>query len=174
MRGSLIGMAALGSAVVAGVAWWREHPRVGAGYVNRVVDPWLIRIGVLDESRGELGLVEHVGRRSGTTRLTPVHPVVTEEGYRIVVPLGVQSEWARNVLAAGGCRMQVGGTVHDLDAPALVSPAVVADIPGPISAFMEWLGFRYLVLHRRAEHPGRLDRPMELRSAVPVAVPSAA
>jgi hypothetical protein len=68
--------------VTAIADWWRRHPRVGASYVNHVVDPWLLRRGIVAESAGEIGLIEHVGRVSGTVRHTPVHPVATEHGYR--------------------------------------------------------------------------------------------
>jgi deazaflavin-dependent oxidoreductase (nitroreductase family) len=155
MRRPILVIGLLGGAVGA-VAWWRRHPRVGAEYVNRVIDPWLMRSGVIQKSEGELALVEHVGRVSGTVRLTPVHPVGTADGYRIVVPLGAASQWARNVLAAGHCRLQVGGVVHDLDEPTLVSPTSVAGIPPILGHFMDWLGFRYLQLHRFAEHVGDL------------------
>jgi deazaflavin-dependent oxidoreductase (nitroreductase family) len=139
--------------------WWRQHPRIGAAYVNRVVDPWLVRQGVIAESGGELGLIEHVGRVSGTIRRTPVHPVATETGFRIVVPLGDHSEWAANVLAAGHCRLQVGPLVHELDEPALVVPTRVEDLPRELARVMEWLGFRYLLLHRYAQHEGALETP---------------
>jgi deazaflavin-dependent oxidoreductase (nitroreductase family) len=145
--------------VAAIVEWWRQHPRFGAAYVNRVVDPWLVRQGVIAESGGELGLIEHVGRVSGTIRRTPVHPVATETGFRIVVPLGDHSEWAANVLAAGHCRLQVGPLVHELDEPALVVPTRVEDLPRELARVMEWLGFRYLLLHRYAQHEGALETP---------------
>ena len=73
MRRPVIVLGLLGGAVGA-VAWWRRNPRIGADYVNRVIDPWLVRSGIIEKSEGELGLVEHVGRVSGIVRVTPVHP----------------------------------------------------------------------------------------------------
>ncbi|HYC07401.1 MAG TPA: nitroreductase family deazaflavin-dependent oxidoreductase [Candidatus Binatia bacterium] len=139
--------------------WWRRHPRTGAGTVNRLVNPWLMRQDVPELSRGEIGLLEHVGRRSGTVRVTPVHPVRTEDGFRIIVPLGGESQWARNVLAAGHCRLQVGDAIHELDEPRLVSSTEMAAVPSGAAAVMDWLGFRYLVLRQFAEVPGRLVVP---------------
>jgi deazaflavin-dependent oxidoreductase (nitroreductase family) len=159
MRRLLLVVAALGAAAVAGAAWWRRNPRFGSEYVNRVVDPWLVRRGIVDRSGGEIGLLEHVGRRSGIVRVTPVHPVATERGFRIVVPLGRESHWAQNVMAAGHCRIQVGDVIHELDEPVLVAPSAVAGIPIGVARVMEWLGFRYLVLNRVAEHPGTLETP---------------
>lgn len=148
-----------GFALLAGgaVAWWRRHPRFGAGWVTKVADPWLVRQGVIAGSRGELGLLEHVGRKSGTVRATPIRPVPTSGGFRIVVPLGVESQWAQNVLAAGHCRLLVGELVHELDEPRLVLPSEVEELPRAATRLMDWLGFRYLLLHRFAEHPGPLS-----------------
>jgi hypothetical protein len=145
------------SAVAAFTAWWRRHPRFGADFVNDVVDPWLVRQGVIAESDGELGLIEHVGRVTGIVRRSPVHPVATEHGFRIITPLGDHSEWAQNVLAAGHCRLQVGSTIHELDEPALIAPSLVEELPKPLGRAMDWLGFRYLVLHRYAQVEGTFE-----------------
>jgi deazaflavin-dependent oxidoreductase (nitroreductase family) len=126
--------------------WWRENRRVGADVVNRIVDPWLVRQGVIGSSGGELGLIEHVGRKSGTVRRTLIHPMPTEDGFRIIVPIGEESEWARNVLAAGHCRLVLGDRTVELDEPVLEAPAEVPGLPGPVRALFEWLGFRYLRL----------------------------
>jgi deazaflavin-dependent oxidoreductase (nitroreductase family) len=174
MRRALSIGGALGLIVVA-VAWWRRHPRVGAGWVNRVVDPWLVRNGVVEGSRGELGLLEHVGRTTGTVRITPIHPVPTAEGFRIIAPLGVESQWARNVIAAGHCRLQVGNVVHKLDEPRIVMPSEVEGLPRLASRVMDWLGFRYLILHQFAEHEGALDQietPVEATPAVATSAPA--
>lgn len=145
--------------LVGGAAWWRRHPRFGVAWVNRVADPWLVRQGVVAGSKGEIGLLEHVGRKTGTVRLTPVHPVRTPEGFRIVVPLGVESQWARNVIATGHCRLQVGDIVHELDEPRLVVPSSVEGLPAPATRVMDWLGFRYLVLRQFAAGEGSLESP---------------
>jgi deazaflavin-dependent oxidoreductase (nitroreductase family) len=166
---------ALGLIVVGAVAWWRRHPRVGAGLVNRVVDPWLVRSGVVEGSRGELGLLEHVGRTTGTVRITPIHPVPTADGFRIIAPLGIESQWARNVIAAGHCRLQSGGVVHELDEPRIVMPSEVEGLPRLASRVMDWLGFRYLVLHQFAEHEGSLDQietRVEATQAVATSAPA--
>jgi hypothetical protein len=126
--------------------WWRGHRRAGADYVNRIVDPWLEAHGVIGGSRDELGLIEHVGRKSGIVRRTPVHPAATADGFRIIVPIGEESEWARNVLSAGHCRLVLGDRVLELDEPVLETPADVPGLLGPVRALFEWLGFRYLRL----------------------------
>jgi hypothetical protein len=143
------------AAVVAGlygaVRWWRRNRRVGTDCVNRIINPWLERRGLIGRSRGELALIEHVGRKSGTVRRAAIHPMPIEGGFRIIVPVGEESQWARNVMAAGHCRLLLGDRVIELDEPTLETPAEVPDLPRPVCALFEWLGFRYLRLRTFAE-----------------------
>jgi hypothetical protein len=156
MRRMLIAVVAVAAALYAVAEWWRRNPRTGTRFVNEVVDPWLQRRGIVDRSSGELAILEHVGRHSGLVRHALIHPEATPDGIRILVPVGVESQWARNVIAAGHCRVQIGERVVELDEPLLVEPSEIEDLPGPVSALYAWLGFRYLVLHRFAEAPGAL------------------
>src|SRR4029079_11531943 len=136
MRRSGVLAVAVGAEAIGAVVWWSRHRRAGTGFVNRVVDPWLVRRSLVDRSRGEIALIEHVGRRTGIVRWTPVHPVPTDDGFRIIVPLGSESQWARNVLTSGSCRLQVGDFLHDLDEPLLVSPRRIAGIPTVVGRLM--------------------------------------
>jgi deazaflavin-dependent oxidoreductase (nitroreductase family) len=147
----LIFLAAAVSGLYAAARWWRHNPRTGAAFVNRTINPRLERGGLIRSSRGELALVEHVGRQSGIVRRTPVHPVPTADGFRIVVPIGEQSEWVRNVLAAGHCRLVLGDRLLQLDEPVLETPAEVPGLPRPARALFGWLGFRYLRLRTFSE-----------------------
>ena len=144
-----VAMAAAG--LYGAARWWRQNRRVGADFMNRIVDPWLVRRGLISGSRGELGLIEHLGRKSGTIRRTPIHPVPTADGFRIIVPVGERSEWARNVLAAGHCRLVLDDRVLELDSPVLETPAEVPDLARPMRALFGWLGFRYLRLRTSGE-----------------------
>src|SRR5688572_20338573 len=112
--------AVIGVAAVAAARMWRRNPRIGTAFVNSVVNPVLLRRGLSGSRRSEIGTLEHVGRKSGVRRLTPVHPEPTPVGFRIIVPLGMRSEWARNVIAAGHCRLLLHDQVFDLDEPAMV------------------------------------------------------
>ena len=97
----LMVLAATAAGLYFAARWWRLHRRVGTDFMNRTVNPWLEHSGLIGGSRSELGVIEHVGRKSGTVRLTPIHPEPIADGFRIIVPVGERSEWARNVLAAG-------------------------------------------------------------------------
>jgi deazaflavin-dependent oxidoreductase (nitroreductase family) len=84
--------------------------RVGLNRLTRQVAPRLPGLGV----------VVHRGRRSGREYRTPVNVFRTSDGLRIALTYGADSDWVKNVLAAGGCQVQTGGRCLDLAAPHLV------------------------------------------------------
>ena len=147
---------AMGAVLVGAARVWRRDPRVGTRFVNKVVNPVLLRRGLAGNGRSEIATLEHVGRTSGMKRLTPVHPEATQNGFRIVVPLGMQSEWARNVIAAGQCRIHLHDQAIDLDEPAMVDAGEATDLPWPLRRVMAALGFKYLNLRTLAAHPATL------------------
>jgi len=157
MRRMIVLLAGLVAAAAGAVVYWRRNPRIGSTFMNQVVDPFLLERGLSGVGRSELGTIEHVGRRSGIRRLTPVYPVATADGFRVVVPLGPKSEWAQNVVAAGHCRLQLHDVVYELDEPALVEPDEVEDLSTPTRWASDRLGFMFLRLHRFAEAPGALE-----------------
>jgi len=146
-----------GAAVVAAARMWRRNPRIGTAFVNSVVNPALLRRGLAGYGRSEIGTLEHFGRKSGVRRLTPVHPEPTPAGFRIIVPLGMRSEWARNVIAAGHCRLLLHDQVFDLDEPAMVDAGEAKDLPWLLRRFLAELGFQYLNLRTFAAQPDRAD-----------------
>jgi hypothetical protein len=154
----IVGLAFVGAAVVA---WWRQNRRFGAAFVNRVVNPALVRRRLAGSGRSEIGTLEHIGRTTGTRRLTPVHPEPTVDGFRIIVPLGPESQWARNVLAAGHCRLQLHDTVYDLDEPTLLTPEEIEGLPRLVQRIESYLGFRYLALRTFASAHGELTPEAE-------------
>ena len=154
----IVGVIAASAAIASGVViFWRRNPRVGSGFMNAVVNPRLLSRGMAGGRASEIGTLEHVGRTSGVLRLTPVHPEPTRDGFRIVVPLGPNSHWARNVLAAGHCRLQLHETVYDLDEPAMIPASEADGLPAVVRAAMAGLGFQYLTLHTFSARPGSLE-----------------
>lgn len=69
--------------------------RVGLNRVVRYIAPWL----------PGLGLVVHVGRRSGTVYRTPVNVFTSDGHYTFALTYGPDTDWVRNVRAAGGCEL---------------------------------------------------------------------
>jgi hypothetical protein len=157
---SIIAVATALAATVGGaVIVWRRNPRVGSAFVNSVVNPGLLGRGLAGGAKSEIGTLEHVGRTSGIRRLTPVHPEPTPDGFRIIVPLGVHSQWARNVMAAGHCRLQLHDVVYELDEPALIPATEVHDLPSAVRSAMAALGFEYLTLRTFSSSPGTFGPP---------------
>jgi deazaflavin-dependent oxidoreductase (nitroreductase family) len=95
----------------------RRLARFNQRYANRVVGRVLVHLP-------GFGLVHHRGRRSGRAYRTPVKVFRSGENYLISLPYGADSDWVRNVLAAGRCELTTGRRTVSLVAPrVLVDPA---------------------------------------------------
>lgn len=148
---------ALGVVTGGAVIYWRRNPRFGTGFVNSIVNPTMLRRGLAGGRASEIGTIEHFGRTTGIRRLTPVHPEPTPGGFRIIVPLGPHSQLARNVLAAGHCRLQFHELVYDLDEPTMVPAGVVDNLPAAVRSVASGLGFEYIKLRTFGTNPGMLE-----------------
>jgi hypothetical protein len=166
----IVAVLAIVAAIPLAVRAWRRNPRFGTSFVNSVVNPALLRRGLAGGRGSEIGTLEHFGRRSGLRRLTPVHPEPIEDGFRVMVPLGAQSHWARNVLAVGHCRLHLHGQVFELDEPMMIGAARAEDLPRVVRWVMTTLGFEYLYLHTFATRQGDLEAPPEVVAGVAGAV----
>ena len=67
-------------------------------------------------------IVVHTGRRSGRIYRTPVNAFRGGGGYRIALTYGAESDWVRNVMAAGDCQIETRRKCI-----ALVHPQIVGD-----------------------------------------------
>src|SRR5258708_38653165 len=68
---------------------------------------------------GGSGVVVHGGRRSGRRYETPVNVFPAAEGYVLALTYGPDTDWAKNVLAAGGCELRTRGRTVPLSSPRL-------------------------------------------------------
>jgi deazaflavin-dependent oxidoreductase (nitroreductase family) len=66
------------------------------------------------------GVVVHRGRKSGRRFQTPVNVFETSGGYVIALTYGADSDWVKNVLAAGGCELITRGRCRQLTSPEIV------------------------------------------------------
>lgn len=66
------------------------------------------------------GILTHVGRKSGRVYRTPVNVFRAPQGFLIALTYGRESEWVKNVLAAGGCELETRGVRYHLSAPTIV------------------------------------------------------
>ena len=72
------------------------------------------------------GVVEHRGRRSGRTFRTPVVARPTADGFVVPMPWGENTDWYRNVRAAGECIIRWKGRDYSLVQPELIDEEAVA------------------------------------------------
>lgn len=90
----------------------RTIARLNKAGLNRLtvhVAPWLPGFGV----------VVHRGRKSGRTYRTPVNIFAAPGGYVIALTYGTESDWVRNVVAAGGCELRTRGRTTTATSPRL-------------------------------------------------------
>ena len=66
------------------------------------------------------GILTHVGRKSGRVYRTPVNVFRAPSGFVIALTYSSQSEWVKNVLAAGGCELKTRGKQYQLFSPGVV------------------------------------------------------
>ncbi len=81
-------------------------------------------------------IVTHRGRRSGRVHRTPVNLFRAGDRYVIALTYGADSQWVRNVLAAGGCSVETRRRHIPLVDPEIVHDPRRALVPGPVRAML--------------------------------------
>jgi len=76
----------------------RDNKRLRT-FVKHFVNPVLRNLA--HSSRGHFALLRHVGRRSGKTYENPIMAFRVENGFIIVLTYGPNTDWLRNLQAAG-------------------------------------------------------------------------
>ena len=87
--------------------------KAGLNRVTRHIAPWMPGLGV----------VIHRGRRSGRRYETPVNVFTADDGYVFALTYGPDTDWVKNVLAAGGCVLRTRGDTIELVSPRLFHDA---------------------------------------------------
>ena len=87
----------------------RQWNKAGLNRATKHIAPWAPGFGV----------VIHRGRRSGRQYQTPVSVFTTEDGYLFALTYGPDTDWVKNVLAAGGCELRARGRTMQLTSPRL-------------------------------------------------------
>ena len=86
------------------------------------------------------GILMHAGRKSGKLYRTPVNVFRTTDGFAIALTYGRESEWVKNVLAAGGCELESRGVRHQLSAPTIVHDPTRRRFPIPVGLVLRLIG----------------------------------
>lgn len=96
-----------------------------------------------------LGALQHVGRRSGRTYVTPLSAYRLGDGFVLGVAYP-QVDWCRNVLAAGKCTLTGDGKQYALERPELIPAAqAMKAYPTLIKPFIAGTGTKtFLWVHR--------------------------
>ena len=86
----------------------------------------------------------HTGRRSGQTYVTPVG--ARRAGDFVLIPLtfGNQSDWAKNVLAAGGCSLKVNGQDYRATDPRFLDRRAAGPLVASVFSPLQRGGYRML------------------------------
>ena len=98
-------------------------------FTRHVVNPVVARCTRWGISLWGSRVLSVPGRVSGETRSTPVNVLAVDERRFLVAPRG-ETQWVRNVRAAGGCSLRVGRRSEDVrveelrdrDKPAVLRP----------------------------------------------------
>lgn len=77
---------------------------------NRITSPFATRLP-------GFGIIIHRGRKSGRFYRTPVNVFEAADGFLVALTYGQDSQWVRNVLAAGGCQLETRRVLYQLSAP---------------------------------------------------------
>jgi deazaflavin-dependent oxidoreductase (nitroreductase family) len=86
------------------------------------------------------GILTHVGRKSGKVYRTPVNVFRVPNGFVIALTYSSQSEWVKNVLAAGGCELKTRGKKYQLSAPKVVRDPTRRQFPFPVRLVLRIVG----------------------------------
>lgn len=82
-------------------------------------------------------IVSHVGRKSGRPYRTPVNAFRTDSGYIIALTYGSESDWVKNVLAAGSCELQTRGRRVRLFNPQINTDRSKGWAPLPVKLILD-------------------------------------
>lgn len=88
--------------------------------------------------------VRHIGRTSGRAYVTPAGARVHGDVALIPLTFGNQSDWAKNVRAAGGCSLKINGEEYTAVGPEFVDRAAAGPLLKSVFGPMERAGFRLL------------------------------
>jgi deazaflavin-dependent oxidoreductase (nitroreductase family) len=133
----------------------RSANRLIQRFNRAILNPVMLRIA--DRLHGSYpAVITHVGRRSGRPYRTPVVARPIRGGFIIPLPYGVDTDWCRNVRAAGHCTLERSGEIFDVGAPDVVAADEVLPLV-PDRARRTWQRFQiqnFLLLRIRT--PGEV------------------
>jgi deazaflavin-dependent oxidoreductase (nitroreductase family) len=110
---------------------------------NRVLGPFARQLP-------GFAIVSHVGRRSGRAYRTPVNLFRSKDGYVIALTYGSDSQWVRNVLAAGAVDIETRGKRLHLVDPEIVHDTQRSRVPSPVRPMLRLANVTDFMVFQRA------------------------
>jgi deazaflavin-dependent oxidoreductase (nitroreductase family) len=99
-----------------------------------------------------MGILEHVGRRSGNAYRTPLNVFSTDEGVAVLLTYGPNRDWLKNLTAAGTGRMRRYGKTFTVTDPRVMTKEEAApSVKGLWRPIFSMLPFEKALLLRRAD-----------------------
>jgi deazaflavin-dependent oxidoreductase (nitroreductase family) len=86
------------------------------------------------------GVILHTGRRSQRRYRTPVNVFAVPHGYVVALNYGPDSDWVKNVLAAGGCEVERRGRTEHVTAPQVFHDESRREVPPIVRLPLRLLG----------------------------------
>jgi deazaflavin-dependent oxidoreductase (nitroreductase family) len=106
------------------------------------------------------GILTHVGRKSRRLYHTPVNVFSAPHGFLIALTYGRDSEWVKNVLAAGACQIETRGQIYELTLPTIVHDPARRQFPSFVRAVLRLIGAEdFMQLSIRSDRPPAPDSP---------------
>ncbi len=154
----IAGLALTGVGVGVGIALAKRAklPANIREFNKRFTNPLMLR-SVARGERGNLGVIIHRGRTSGREFTTPVRIDPIPGGFLIPLPYGTDTDWLKNIRAAGGTTLRFHGQDVAVDQPEIIDAATALTMLPATSAIAVCLMRikHYVRLHR-------VDRPAAL------------
>jgi deazaflavin-dependent oxidoreductase (nitroreductase family) len=99
-----------------------------------------------------MGILEHVGRRSGNAYRTPLNVFSTDEGVAVLLTYGPNRDWLKNLTAAGKGRMRRYGRTFTVTDPRVMTKEEAApSVKGLWRPIFSMLPFEKALLLRRVD-----------------------
>ncbi|MDQ2628914.1 MAG: nitroreductase family deazaflavin-dependent oxidoreductase, partial [Actinomycetota bacterium] len=73
-------------------------------------------------------IIEHTGRRSGTTYRTPVSMFHTADGVAVLLPYGTDRDWVKNLRTTNGGLAKMSGKTFAVTNPRVVPTTEAAGL----------------------------------------------
>jgi deazaflavin-dependent oxidoreductase (nitroreductase family) len=80
-------------------------------------------------------VLHHQGRRTGRDYAVPVAVRVSPDSFVIALPWGAETQWLRNVIAAGGCTIRWRGADHRTTEPQVIG---IGDASEAFTLIQRW------------------------------------